>query len=156
MWWTSAVLLVPAIYFMASRGHYTIMDDVDLFVHEMGHLVFAPFGMPLRMAGGTLLQLIVPLALAIYAFSYSYRLASQLFTFWFGHSLINVSVYVADAQAQSLPLVSLAGGGNTLHDWNWMLGGLGLLEYDAAIGIVFWLCGGAAFAWAISIPTRLI
>ncbi len=147
-------MLAPlAVYFLATRGDYTIADSVDLFVHEMGHLVFAPLGLPLRMAGGTILQLIVPAGLAWYAYLHDYRVSAQLFLFWLGHSLINVSVYVANARAQELPLVSLAGGGdNIMHDWHWMLNGLGLLEFDIAIGIGFWVAGGLAFVASIVAP----
>ena len=70
VWWLSFVLTPIAVYFMVTRGTYTFADNAELFVHEMGHLVFAPMGAPLRMAGGTLLQIIVPLGLAVYAYSY--------------------------------------------------------------------------------------
>jgi len=156
VWWLSAALLPFAIYFVLTRGHYTMLDNADLFVHEMGHLVFAPFGAPLRMAGGTLLQVLVPLGLAVYAYSYEYRIATQLFVFWLGHNFINISVYAADAQARALPLVSLAGGGdNTMHDWYWMLSGLGLLQWDAQIGIAFWILGIGCFVAAILVPLPL-
>lgn len=156
VWWLSAALLPFALYFALTHGQYTILDSADLFIHEMGHLVFAPFGAPLRMAGGTLLQLLLPAGLALYAYSFEYRAATQLFTFWLGQSVINVSVYAADAQAQALPLVSLAGGsGNTVHDWNWMLDGLGLLQWDAEIGTAFWIVGLCCFAAALLVPARL-
>jgi hypothetical protein len=156
VWWLSAALLPLAVYLALTRGHYTILDNAHLFIHEMGHLVFAPFGAPLRMAGGTLLQVVVPLGLALYAYSYEYRIATQLFLFWLGHSFINVSVYAADAQARALPLVSLAGGGdNTMHDWYWMLEGLGLLQWDTEIGFAFWIIGLCCFVAAMVIPLRL-
>ena len=156
VWWLSFVLTPIAVYFMVTRGTYTFADNAELFVHEMGHLVFAPMGAPLRMAGGTLLQIIVPLGLAVYAYSYDYRVATQLFVFWLGHSLINVSVYAADARAMSLPLVSLAGGGdNVMHDWHWMLDGMGILEWDAGIGVAFWIAGGVSFIIAIAAPKRM-
>ena len=154
-WWLSAVLLPFAIYFALTRGDYTIADSADLFVHEMGHLFFAPFGPVLRMAGGTILQLLVPAGLALYAYSYEYRIATQLFVFWLGHSFINVSVYAADARAQALPLVSLAGSDNAMHDWHWMLGGLGVLEWDTAIGTGFWIVGVVWFVVAMLVPRRM-
>lgn len=156
VWWLSAALLPFAIYFALTRGHYTILDSADLFIHETGHLVFAPFGAPLRMAGGTLLQLLVPGGLAAYAYWSEFRAATQLFVFWLGHNFINVSVYAADAQAQALPLVSLAGsGGNVLHDWHWMLSGLGLLQWDTEIGLAFWVIGLVCFVAALLVPLRL-
>ncbi len=128
------------------------MDNADLFIHEAGHGVFAFMGEPLRMAGGTLLQMLFPGGLALYAFWYSYKAATQLFLFWLGHNLINISVYAADARAQILPLV---GGPNARHDWHWMLGQLGILEYDHTIGIVFWMLSMMVFIVMALVPRQL-
>jgi hypothetical protein len=130
-WLWSAVLGVAAIYFVVNRGDYTLLDAFELAIHEAGHLFFAPFGEFLRMAGGTLLQLIVPVALVFGFFKGEYRPGVQFSLFLLGHSLLNVSVYAQDARTQWLPLV---GGPNARHDWNWMLGTLGLLPWDHFIG----------------------
>ncbi len=53
--------------------------------------------------------------------------------FWLGQNFINVSRYVKDAQAMNLPLVSI-GGGDSIHDWNYILLKMNLLRHDRAIG----------------------
>src|SRR5205807_2159893 len=50
--------------------------------------------------------------------------------FWVGQNLADVAVYVADGRAMALPL--LADG--LIHDWNFILGRLGLLYRAEALG----------------------
>jgi hypothetical protein len=50
--------------------------------------------------------------------------------FWTGESLADVAVYVADGRAMALPL--LADG--LIHDWNFVLGNLGLLYAAESLG----------------------
>jgi hypothetical protein len=54
--------------YQAARGNgfLLLMDGVFVPIHEGGHLLFRFFGEFLNIAGGTLLQLGVPVALAIY------------------------------------------------------------------------------------------
>ncbi len=60
-----------------------------------------------------------------------------------GQSLFNVSVYAKDARAQALPLL---GGEDTLHDWNYILGKLGILRWDQAVGNLIYMTGLVALA----------
>ena len=48
------------------NGFLLLMDGVFVPIHEGGHLLFRFFGEFLNIAGGTLMQLGVPIALAIY------------------------------------------------------------------------------------------
>jgi len=105
------------------------MDDVNLAIHESGHLVFAPLGEWPGVAGGTLFQLIVPLAFSGYFLRKHDRYAATVPLWWAGQNLFGIARYISDARAQELPLV---GGGE--HDWTWMLGELDLLHRDLAIG----------------------
>ena len=56
------------------------------------------------------------------------RHAATVALWWVAQNLWHISVYVADARAQELPLV---GGGE--HDWAYMLGELGWMARDTAI-----------------------
>ena len=52
-----------AIYGLSIARHAdggSLLDNIDLPVHETGHLVFSPFGDFMQFAGGTLFQLIMP------------------------------------------------------------------------------------------------
>lgn len=121
-------------------GDGSLMDSVDLPIHETGHLVFAPFGEFLQFAGGTLFQLIVPCVFAGYFLRRKDKHAASVALWWVGQNFWNISVYAADARAQDLPLV---GGGE--HDWAYMLGALHLLPRDQAIGRGFWATGVVLF-----------
>lgn len=152
-WIPSAIVAAAGLYFLVTRRDYGFLDAADLFVHEMGHLVFAMFGEPLRMAGGTLLQIIVPLLLAFGFLKGNYRPGVQFSLFWLGQNFLNISVYAQDARAQVLPLV---GGPHARHDWHWMLGQLGLLPFDQAVGFFFIGLAVAAFAAAVMAPRYII
>ena len=68
--------------------------------------------------------------------------------FWTGESITDVAIYMADARTMALPLV---GGGH--HDWNYLLGTLGLLgaagllgTLTYGLGVVIILCALAVLA----------
>src|SRR3989454_2304072 len=71
------------------------------------------------------------------------RHASMVALWWVAQNLWNVSVYVQDARAEQLPLV---GGGE--HDWNYLLGTLGLLNQDQLIGGAVRLARALGYAWS--------
>ncbi len=93
-----------------------VIDWVNLFIHEAGHFVFRIFGQWMHMIGGSLFQVIVPLALAIVSFRQNPSHAALPF-FWTGESMVNLSVYIADAPYRQLKLIAKG----LLHDWNWIL-----------------------------------
>ena len=57
----TSVLAVYGWFLATHPGHFGFVDNIDLAIHETGHLVFAPFGEFMNVLGGTLFQLIVPL-----------------------------------------------------------------------------------------------
>ncbi len=93
-----------------------LLHGVSLGMHETGHLVFAPFGEVAAVLGGSLLQLLLPLAF-VAEFARRRRWdGAALSLWWVAQNGWDVAVYVADARAESLPLV---GGGE--HDWAFLL-----------------------------------
>ncbi len=100
-----------------------VVDWVDLFIHEAGHLVFRIFGKVVYFAGGSLMQVLLPAVTAFVTWRNSPRWIS-LPVFWTGENLVNVSVYIKDAPYKRLHLI----GRNLIHDWNWLLDG----DADAA------------------------
>ncbi|HET7372150.1 MAG TPA: hypothetical protein VFJ20_02165 [Gemmatimonadaceae bacterium] len=122
----------------------SLMDSVDLPIHETGHLVFAPFGEFLQFLGGTLFQLIMPSVFVGYFLMRKDRHAASCMVWWVGQNCWNISVYVRDARAQVLPLV---GGGE--HDWAYLLGEYGWLPYDQRIGHAVWWAGVLLYVLAI-------
>ena len=132
----AALLFILVLYggFCAFRpNEWHLIDGTNLIAHEAGHLFFGYFGEFLGVAGGTIGQLFVPAAFSVYFFLQKSLFSSCVTLFWFGQNFINISVYVKDAQAMALPLVSV-GGGDVVHDWNYLLSKTGLLARDQLIG----------------------
>jgi hypothetical protein len=111
----------------------SFLDRVDLIAHEAGHLFFGYFGEFLMVAGGTLGQLLVPAGIAAYFAGRREFFSASIVLFWVGQSLLNVSVYLKDAATMELPLVSV-GGGESIHDWNWLLLKFNVLAYEQRLG----------------------
>jgi hypothetical protein len=133
--WVPSVILLPiGIYIVLNRGNYGIIDNADLVIHEAGHFFFMFFGKFIYTAGGTLMQIIIPLLIIFYFFRNMYRLGVQIGMLWLGQNLINISVYAVDAKTQKLPLL---GGHMVYHDWHYMLGEIGLLDYSSEVGYFF-------------------
>lgn len=137
-------LLLYGFWIMRSPDGYHFLDAVDLPIHETGHLVFAWGGEVITALGGTLFQLIVPAAFAVYFGLRRDWHAATVPVWWIGQNGWNIARYVADARAQELPLV---GGGE--HDWAFLLSEWDLLGQDTAIAgkirvVAFGLMTGAA------------
>jgi hypothetical protein len=109
-----------------------VIDTIDLFIHETGHLIFGLFGRFIGFLGGSLFQVIIPFA-TVLVFARS-ALKSVPFTlYWTGQSIVNVSIYIGDAPYRQLHLISRA----AIHDWRWLLEYTGMMEYagDLASGV---------------------
>jgi hypothetical protein len=109
-------LLAYGIWCLATADRWHFPDFINLPIHETGHLVFAWGGEVITALGGTLFQLIVPLAFVIYFWQRHDRYSASAPLWWMGQNCLNIARYVADARAMELPLV---GGGE--HDWNYLL-----------------------------------
>lgn len=100
-----------------------VLDTIDLFIHEAGHIVFALFGRMFHFLGGTLLQLIIPVATVI-VFGRSSFFSLPFTLYWTGHNFINASIYMGDAPYRQLRLISPS----AIHDWHWIFTELGMME----------------------------
>lgn len=106
------------------------LHGVNLIFHEAGHTIFLLFGQYLHVLGGSALQVIVPAACAG-SFLIHRQLASfAVALFWTGESITDVAVYMADAKTRALPLL---GGDGVIHDWNYLLGAVGLLNWAGVL-----------------------
>jgi hypothetical protein len=130
-------LIVYALYLLyAARAHGTglFMDLVFLPIHEGGHVLFGYLGnQTLMVMGGTILQLSVPLAIAVYFVFQRHLTGTAFAAFFFFENFLQIGTYMADARAQQLPLVNI-GGGEGIHDWGYLFAKLGVINQDTAIG----------------------
>ncbi len=148
-WIPSLIILPIALYFVLNRGHYTLIDNADLVIHEAGHAVFSIFGRFIYTLGGTLMQIILPSVIVWYFLMNRYLTGTQFGLLWLGQNLVNISVYAADARARAIPLL---GGNKVYHDWNWLLTKTGLLEYDTVVGLIFFSLAIIIFLITIFLP----
>ncbi len=156
--WALVAWLVFFLWFLAyaftKHGGFLFIDTPNMVVHEGGHALFGWFGETLGLWGGTILQWLVPLLLAIYFF-HQRQVAGFVFClFFFFENWIYTATYMADARVMELPLVTLGDPEFAKHDWNTIFTNLGVLQYDTLIaGIVRFLgwCGMlACTAWLAS------
>ncbi len=130
---------------------WRFIDGVNLLIHEGGHPLFSLFGEFMAYAGGTLMQLLVPLAFTAYFLRAGQRFGAAATLCWTGESLFNVARYAADARARLLPLV---GGDGVGHDWTYMLARLGLLESDLAVARGIRLLGALLLLAGVLVALR--
>jgi hypothetical protein len=154
------ILIVASAFYLlflyqAARGSGVLlmMDLVFVPIHEGGHLLFRFFGEFLAVAGGTILQLSVPLMLAAF-FIFQRQIPGTAFClFFFFEQFLPIATYMADARAQELPLLTVGDGDYVIHDWAYLFGRLGVLEHDTAIAhavrVLGWVGMIATVAWMI-------
>lgn len=134
-------------------GALLMIDLVFVPIHEGGHLLFRFFGEFLAVAGGTLLQLSVPLMLATFFIFERQVMGTAFCMFFFFEQFLPVSTYMADARAQELPLLTVGDSDDVIHDWNYLFGRFGLLDHDTqiahAVRIIGWIGMIATVAWMI-------
>lgn len=131
---------------LRNPGHWDLLDDVNLAIHEAGHVFFQPLGDTVGVLGGSLLQVIVPLAFVVYFLRQRETFSASVVAAWLGASLGNVALYIADARAQELPLL---GGENAIHDWWYLLTEWDRLPQDLAIARWIRVAGGLTFVAAV-------
>src|ERR1019366_273833 len=129
------------LYAPTSKTGYLFIDIAFVPIHEGGHLLFGYFGHTMMVAGGTLLQLGVPIMLAIY-FAFQRQLPGTAFcSFFFFENFLNVATYMADSRRLELDYVTVGDPEFAEHDWQTMFTQMGLLEYDTRIAAVVRLLG---------------
>jgi hypothetical protein len=135
------------------QGFLLMMDLIFIPIHEGGHALFRMFGEFLMVAGGTLLQLLVPVLLASYFILHRQVQGAAFCLFFMFEQLLSIATYMADARAQDLPLLSLGGGEDVIHDWNYLFDKLGVLDHDIQIAgfvrFIGWLGMITVVVWLI-------
>jgi hypothetical protein len=135
-------------------GPLLMIDLVFVPIHEGGHLLFRFCGWQfLYVAGGTLLQVGVPLMLAAY-FAFQRQVQGTAFClFFFFEQFLPIATYMADARAQQLQLITVGDSDFVIHDWNYLFGALRVLNHDIQIAnltrALGWIGMFATVAWMV-------
>jgi hypothetical protein len=114
-------------------------------------LLFSYFGHTLMVAGGTLLQLGVPVMLAVYFVFQRQPTGTAFCSFFFFENFLNVATYMADSRRLELTYITVGDPDFAEHDWLTMFSQMGVLEYDTKIAAVVraigWLGMIAVAVW---------
>jgi hypothetical protein len=149
--------------FRNEYGYIPLLSDIDLAIHEFGHMLFMPFGIQflgntMMILGGSLTQVAFPLIF----FGYFLRkhndaprrdvFAAMVCLWWSGINLLSVAIYCADSRAGQLMLIDGSTGQESDgHDWNNLLTRWGLLEHDTVIAR--WM---RAIAWLVCVASIIV
>lgn len=143
------LIAIASLYFLYYINTYTewhFLDYVNLIFHEAGHTIFSPFGMFFKIEAGSGMQVAIPLFISIYFFYTQQIISGSICLMWVGQNLLNISIYVKDAIDMKLDLL---GGDYVIHDWNYILTEIGVLQYAPQIASVFYVLGVTTIFFAI-------
>jgi len=151
--------------FLAQPMRQDVIGDsflhlISLPFHEAGHIIFSPLGEFMTALGGSLAQVLVPIAcLAAFVTTSWNPFGAAVMCWWAGENLLDVALYANDAR--SLQLVLL--GGHTGaevegHDWEHILQLAGLLHRDHQIANAMQFAGAVLMAigigWGLLVTLR--
>ena len=129
---TAALALVLGWYAFVEERRVPLLGQVDLGVHELGHLLFMPAPDLVTAVMGNGFQTLLPLLVgAAFALGRRDWPAAGFCFARAGTTLQDASVYIADAPFQAIPLL-FAG---TTHDWAYVLGPQELDALDRAAAV---------------------
>lgn len=126
---------------------------VSLPFHEAGHIFFSILGRFMGVLGGSLMQVLVPVVCLAAFLKRSDVFGASVALWWTGQNFIDMAPYINDARAQELMLLGGVTGQDVpgYHDWNNILGQLGLLRLDHTLAYISHFFGAllivAAFVW---------
>jgi hypothetical protein len=144
-WWrvacAAALALLTVSAFRSEYGRIPLLGDVNLAIHEFGHMLFQPFGVSFAgdtmvILGGSLVQVMFPFIFVAYFLrrregSPRDLFAVAIFTWWIALNVLDVSVYVGDSRAGELMMLSgETAADGAPHDWRELLSRWGVLHRD--------------------------
>jgi hypothetical protein len=144
--WATAVLL------SRMTEPPTLLHLTVILFHEAGHVLFMPFGEALRVAGGTLGQLLMPLVCAVALHRRGDNFGAAICLAWMGMSLMDASVYAYDAADPVLPLIGGGTGSDSFHDFVFLFERYGQLGHARGWAMAMKALGAiavyASLTWA--------
>lgn len=129
----------------------SFLHVISIPFHEAGHILFMPFGDFLTSLGGSLTQVMVPVVCWIaFATSHPNPFGQAVMCWWAGQNLLDVAIYINDARSLSLVLLGGYTGAEVEgHDWERILGTMGLTAYDHRIAWAVHVIGAAMMVGAL-------
>lgn len=149
-------MLYALVRHLANPEYQSIIKPLNLGIHELGHFVFGMLGETWGVAGGSILQILIPV-ISIFMFLRQPDFFAVAFTLgWLSTNFFDVATYIGDAVKMNLPLVSPFGGENAIHDWNYLLNQFNLSEHHEVISNLVRLLGVFAMLDGLILGTWLL
>jgi hypothetical protein len=121
-------------------GDFMFLDAGNAVVHEGGHMLFSYFGDFMQVLGGTLLELLVPLGLAMAFYVRRQAVGFSLFTVVVFENLLYVAHYMSTARSLEGDYIAVGVGAVSgdemdpnMHDWHNLFSRWGVLQHDIDI-----------------------
>lgn len=128
-------LFVSILHFTAENSNNIILSGmylVDFGMHELSHIVVSFLPTIFVAAAGSIGEVSFTLLLLYVALKAKSYFAAVFTGLWAMLGFMSAGRYMADAQAQSLPLI---GPGEIVqHDWHYVFSQIGWLPVDTMIG----------------------
>jgi len=137
-------LVCLGFHWFGEQGWVPLLDSANLALHEAGHPLVGIFSTRATVYGGTLFQLVFPIAMAVHFRREASAAGVAGAVVWLGENLFNVARYMADARVQELPLV-----GNGDHDWTEIFSRWHVRHLDGRIAGITRGIGLILMAWAL-------
>ncbi|HEX6324870.1 MAG TPA: hypothetical protein VFZ36_14170, partial [Vicinamibacterales bacterium] len=143
--WTLSFAAAP---FGAVAG--SVLHLPNLVFHEAGHVIFGFLGRFMSVLGGSLLQVAVPLIIAVASLRQGDRFGAAVGIWWAGQNLLDLAPYIADARRLQMVLLGGRTGAEVEgHDWEYLLTELGWLHLDQTLGMAAHRLGLLVMAGAL-------
>ena len=143
--WTVAFAAFLA-YASLNRGQFLFIDNANLMFHEAGHMMFGWAGYYTQILGGTIGQLLVPLACTLVFIRRGETVGVAAAAFWTFENLLYVAAYMADARRSAMPLVA-----SDESDWTILFTHWGVINDDLTIAAwtsgIGWIGMLGAIVW---------
>ena len=133
---------------------------INLPFHEAGHVLFSPFGDFMTTLGGSLMQVLVPIACGIAFLTTHWNpFAAAVMGWWAAENLLDVAIYINDARALQLTLIGGQTGAEVEgHDWERILTLTNSLHLDHRLANIAQLIGEAVMVgclvWALVVALK--
>lgn len=144
--WVTSVLLFPACaYYLLTPNAATPLDTASYLMYDSGWFLSGVLEGQWVYAGGALLQILLPLALVLFFLYHRYGFGLQVFLFWLGQNLVNVSTYFTKTEAAHPHRIGV-------RDVQSLLVGMEITEYAVYIGAIVFAVGCLCFLVSLLIP----
>jgi len=132
------------------------VDLLDFGIHELGHMLFIPFGEFMHILGGSLFQCLFAATWLGICIKRGWYFAACMCLCWLGMNFIDVAIYAGDAKDRVLTLSCLGDDYYQCHDWYQILTRLHHLEWYSGISHALRASGILSMAAGLLAGTVLI